>query len=406
MPTSQNLHLAVALDGAGWHPAAWRDEGARPKDLLTPGYWVDLAREAERGLADFITIDDSLALQSSVRGVPDDRVDRVRGRLDAELVAARVAPLTTRIGVVPTVTTTHTEPFHHSKAIATLDYVSSGRAGVQVRVSSTQLEAGQFGRRVFPDRWGGDAGDPAVAQFVADLFDEAADFVEVLRRLWDSWEDDAEIRDVATGRFIDRDKLHYIDFEGRWFSVRGPSITPRPPQGQPLVAALAHNTVPYRLAARATDAVFVTPHDLAGVHAISGEIRSLEAEVGRTLDPLRVFADLVVFLDDEPGAAAKRQARLDELDGDELRSDALIFAGTPAELADLLVAWHEAAPAEGGGISGFRLRPGVLPHDLVAITDGLVPLLQRGGVFRRQYDEATLRERLGLSRPVDRYATV
>ena len=92
---------------------------------------------------------------------------------------------------------------------------------------------------------------------VGDLFEEAADYVEVFRRLWDSWEDDAEIRDVATGRFVDRDKLHYIDFESRLFAVKGPSITPRPPQGQPLVTALAHSGLPYRLAARGADVAYV-----------------------------------------------------------------------------------------------------------------------------------------------------
>ena len=90
-------------------------------------------------------------------------------------------------------------------------------------------------------------GTPGDSGAVADLFDEAADFVEVVRRLWDSWEDDAEIHDVATGRFIDRDKLHYIDFEGRWFSVKGPSVTPRPPQGQPPVSVLAHVPVAFAL---------------------------------------------------------------------------------------------------------------------------------------------------------------
>ena len=104
--------------------------------------------------------------------------------------------------------------------------------------------------------------------------EEAADFVEVVRRLWDSWEDDAEIRDAATGRFIDRDKLHYIDFEGRWFSVRGPSITPRPPQGQPIVCVLAHVDAAFRLAARSADVVFVTPQS-------SEEARSLVATVRR-----------------------------------------------------------------------------------------------------------------------------
>src|SRR5690242_4766575 len=244
---SADLHLAVALDGAGWHPASWREPDARPRDLLTAGYWADLVQEAERGLLDLVTLED--ALGSSPPGLT--------GRLDAVLVAARVAPLTRHIGIVPTQVITHTEPFHASKAIATLDYVSSGRAGVRVRVSHRPDEAALFGRRTIPAGLLDDT-DPA---FLADLFDEAADYVEVMRRLWDSWEDDAEIRDVATGRFVDREKLHYIDFAGAQFSVRGPSITPRPPQGQPVVAALAHRDVAFRLVGRSADLGFVTPHD-------------------------------------------------------------------------------------------------------------------------------------------------
>ena len=241
MPASTNpLHLAVALDGAGWHPAAWREPDAQPDRLLTPAYWVGLAQQAERGLLDFITIEDGLDLQSDTRFGRDARTDRVRGRLDAVLIAARVAPVTQHIGLVPTAITTHTEPFHLSKAIATLDYVSGGRAGVRVQIAGRADTAAHFGRREIPQLSIERFAEPDVQQLVAEHFDEAADYVEVLRRLWDSWEDDAEIRDVATGRFIDRDKLHYADFEGRWFSVKGPSITPRPPQGQPIVAALGH----------------------------------------------------------------------------------------------------------------------------------------------------------------------
>jgi alkanesulfonate monooxygenase SsuD/methylene tetrahydromethanopterin reductase-like flavin-dependent oxidoreductase (luciferase family) len=397
--TPPPLHLAVALDGSGWHPAAWRADGARPGELFTGRYWSDLVQEAERGLLDFVTIEDSLSLQSVRRGVPDDRLDKVRGRLDAVLVASRVAPMTSRIGIVPVATTTHTEPFHISKAIATLDYVSAGRAGVQVRVSGSASEARQFGRRTIPDLSAPQRDDGQASPTGTDLLDEAADFVEVMRRLWDSWEDDAEIRDAATGRFIDRDKLHYIDFEGRWFSVRGPSITPRPPQGQPLVTALAHETGPYRLAAWAADAVYVTPHDLADVRSIEAEVRTEEAAAGRHADPLRIFVDLVVFLDDQTGAASVRKDHLDGLDGHVFRSDAFIFTGTPAELADQMAAWQVE------GIAGFRLRPGVQPHDLEAITRKLVPLLQDGGRFRTNYEDRSLRARLGLDRPTNRYAT-
>ncbi|MFS8102479.1 LLM class flavin-dependent oxidoreductase [Lentzea alba] len=185
------LHLAVALRATG-------------DEAFSAQHWVDRVREAEEATLDFVTFDDSLG------GEPG---------LDAVLTAARVAPLTANIGLVPTAVVTHTEPFHLSKAIATLDYVSKGRAGVQLATDS--LHGKHFGRR----------------DDFADLWAEATDHAEVITRLWDSWEDDAEIRDVATGRFVDREKLHYIDFEGRWFSVRGPSITPRPPQGHPPIAA-------------------------------------------------------------------------------------------------------------------------------------------------------------------------
>ncbi|MDT9686227.1 LLM class flavin-dependent oxidoreductase [Streptomyces sp. TRM76323] len=391
------LHLAVALDGAGWHPAAWREPGARPHDLFTPGYWAAVVSEAERGLLDFVTFEDSLGLQSAHPTEPDERTDQVRGRLDAVLVAARVAPLTRHIGLVPTAVVTHTEPFHLSKAIATLDYVSTGRAGLRVQVSARQNEAAHFGRRTFPRLDLDDLDTPAGRELVAELFDEAADYVEVVRRLWDSWEDDAEIRDVATGRFIDRDKLHHIDFEGRHFRVKGPSITPRPPQGQPVVSALAHQSVPYQLVGRSADIGYVTPHDTDQARAVVAEIRAAQAAAGRAGEPLHVFGDLVVFLDADPAAAKDRKARLDALAGHGFTSDAEVFTGTPGQLADLLLERRRA------GLGGFRLRPGTIGHDLEQVTRGLVPELQRRGVFRHAYEADTLRGLLGLARPANRY---
>ncbi|NUP14723.1 MAG: LLM class flavin-dependent oxidoreductase [Streptomyces sp.] len=390
------LHLAVALDGTGWHPASWREPVARPRDLLTAAYWADLVTEAERGLLDFVTIEDGLGPQSSHFLDPDERTDQVRGRLDAVLIASRVAPLTRHIGLVPTVVSTHTEPFHISKAIATLDYVSAGRAGLRVQITARPSEAAHFGRRTIARIEAYDS--PASQEVVTDLFDETAEYVEAVRRLWDSWEDDAEIRDAATGRFIDRDKLHYIDFEGRHFSVKGPSITPRPPQGQPIVSALAHDTVPYRLVARAADIGYVTPYDADEARAVVAQIRAEQKATGRATEPLHIFGDLVVFLDDDPAAATARRERLDALAGQPYASDALVFAGTPSQLADLLQELQSA------GLSGFRLRPAVLGHDLPAITRGLVPELQRRGAFRRAYEADTLRGLLGLARPANRYA--
>lgn len=393
-PGSDQLHLAVALDGTGWHPASWREPDARPAELLTAGYWTELVVEAERGLLDFVTIEDGLALQSEHPLHADDRTDRVRGRLDAVLIASRVAPRTRRLGVIPTAVATHTEPFHVSKAIATLDYVSSGRAGVRVQVSARQDVADHFGRRNVPELTGA---DPATTKFVDELFGEAADYIEVLRRLWDSWEDDAEIRDVATGRFVDRNKLHYIDFDGATFSVKGPSITPRPPQGQPVVAALGHDDAAYRLIAGSADVGFVTPHSAAEVTTIVDRIASYR---GGAAEPVRVFADVVVFLAGTSAEASARRRRLDEAAGTEFASDAEVFVGTPGELADVLQQWHSA------GVAGFRLRPAVLPHDLRQITDGLVPELRRRGAFRDAYTADSLRGTLHLPRPANRYSTV
>jgi alkanesulfonate monooxygenase SsuD/methylene tetrahydromethanopterin reductase-like flavin-dependent oxidoreductase (luciferase family) len=391
------VHIAVALEGAGWHPAAWREPGARPAELLAARYWAGLVGEAERGMLDFVTFEDALSLQSADPAGPDERTDQVRGRLDAVLTAARVAPLTRNIGLIPAVTVTHTEPFHTSKAIATLDYVSTGRAGLRVQVSARRDEAAHFGRRSFPRVGPGDPGDPAAARLVRDLFDEAADYVEVIRRLWDSWEDDAEIRDVATGRFIDRDKLHYVDFEGRWFSVKGPSITPRPPQGQPVVTALAHGSAAYQLLGRVTDLGYVTPRDARQARDIVTEIRDAQAAAGRSAETVHVFGDLLVFLDRDAVTAAARKARLDERAAGEHANDALAFTGTPPQLADLLQDWQRA------GLSGFRLRPAAIPHDLTQITRSLVPELQQRGAFRRAYEATTLRGLLGLPRPANRY---
>jgi alkanesulfonate monooxygenase SsuD/methylene tetrahydromethanopterin reductase-like flavin-dependent oxidoreductase (luciferase family) len=357
------LNLAVALDGHGWHPAAWRTSPSGAAAVFTADHWTGLAGLADAAGLDFVTLDDSF-------GPPSDDPARVNGRLDAVLVAARLAPVTRHVGLVPVATTTHTEPFHLSTALATLDYVSRGRAGWQVRISADPAETALVGLR-----------DPLGTD---DLFAEAADAVEVVRRLWDSWQDDAVIKDRATGRFIDRDRLHYIDFVGEYFRVKGPSIVPRPPQGQPVVTALAHGPQAYAFADRAADVVFVTPADAADAQRI----------VGQLAGP-KVFADLVVFLDEHAATARDRRARLDDLAGEPYRPDAFVFAGGPDELADLLADWQDA------GLDGFRLRPGTLPHDLDAITRLLVPLLRERG--RWQPRPGTLRDRLGLPAAANRY---
>ncbi len=308
----------MALDGAGWHPTAWREPGACPTELFTGRYWLEQVRQAQEGLLDFVTIADSHRLQSSHGDAPDGRVDQVRGRLDATLIAAWVAPLTRHLGIVPAAGTTLTEPFLLSTQIATLDFVSRGRAGWQAQVSAEPSDAGYVGPRAVA------VGDARWA--------EAGEHIEVVRRLWDSWEDSAEIRDAATNRFFDRRRVHHIDFAGEHLSVKGPSITPRPPQGQPIVAMLTGTGTgtgtATEIAVRHADVIFITAHDEHGLATERRRVDELARAAARDPSSLRALADIVVFLDPDASAARARRDRLER--SDRARFDTLVFTGTPA----------------------------------------------------------------------------
>ncbi|MFF2141328.1 LLM class flavin-dependent oxidoreductase [Kitasatospora sp. NPDC058190] len=332
----RQLHLSAAVDAATEQPGR-----------LDSGYYAALARLAERATLDFVTLDDSFTAEPR--------------RPDALATLARIAPLTSRVGLVPTVTTTHTEPFHTSISVNTLDWVSEGRAGWLLGVSTTEAEARAFGRRpVAPED---------------ELWAEAADAAEVAARLWDSWEEDAEIRDTATGRFIDRDKLHYVDFEGRHFSVRGPSITPRPPQGRPVVA------------------VPVAAADLARNASPGGRARVATA--------IR-YADVVLL--DAPDRAARLTAatELRLRSGEHLRILARLDAALPDRAAEERLLAE--LTATGTGVDGFHLAPAEPERDLTAVAERIAPALRATGLLRTGYSGRTLRDHLGLARPASRYA--
>ncbi|MFD8296183.1 LLM class flavin-dependent oxidoreductase [Streptomyces bauhiniae] len=320
---TRELHLSAGLGSAGPRSAA---------------HWTGLVQLAELGTLDFVTLDDSL-----------DPADG-DGRLDAVAVLAHAAARTSRIGLIPTVTTTHTEPFHTSSALATLDFVSEGRAGWLIDVSTTGEAARAVGRR-----------DPAPAP---ELWAEAADAAEVAARLWDSWEDDAEIRDAATGRFIDRDKLHHIDFDGPHFSVRGPAIVPRPPQGRPPIAV-----------------------------ALDAQGRDARWELAAH------YAEIVLLDTDSPAAAREARTELLSRAGrDDLRV-LIRIAESPDRLPELLADWHAEA-----GTDGFHLDLTQPTEELPAVIHDVVPALRARGLFRAAHTGRTLRDHLGLARPDSRYA--
>ncbi|MFH8290746.1 LLM class flavin-dependent oxidoreductase [Streptomyces sp. NPDC018059] len=343
------LHLAAAVDLPGTYE---------------PGPYAELALLAERGALDFVTLGDSFA----------------RPGPDALAVAARIAPATGRVGLVPTVTTTHTEPFHVQAAVATLDWVSRGRAGWTLDVSATEAEARLFGRR--------GAAPPE------ELWREAGEVADVAALLWDSWEDDAEIRDVASGRFIDRDKLHHVDFEGRTFSVRGPSIVPRPPQGHPVRVVDATAPPAREVAARHADVALVRVASVRQADAARAELRGLAARSGRDPDTLRVFAALDVDLGGGECAAAPGHGG-----GPLPTAERTVYRGGPVDLAELIADWHRA-----GAVDGFHLTPVEPRRDLERLVNGTVALLQHRGRFRTFYPGSTLRDHLGLARPANRHA--
>ncbi|MFC8350569.1 LLM class flavin-dependent oxidoreductase [Streptomyces sp. NPDC057280] len=344
------LHLSAAVDQPSVYDAA---------------SYVDLVRLAEHGVLDFVTLDDTFA----------------RPGLDALSVLSRVAPATHRVGLVPTVTTTHTEPFHVQAAVATLDWVSRGRAGWRLEVSTTEGEARLFGRR-----------HAAPAE---ELWREAGEVADVAARLWDSWEDDAEIRDVPTGRFIDRDKLHHVDFQGTGFSVKGPSIVPRPPQGHPVRVVDATEGLARRTAARYADVALVRVAQAAQAGAVRDQLRKEAARFGRNPDELRVFVSLLADLGDGEHAAEPGHGG----GGPRQTAQGPLYRGGPVDLAELIASWHRS-----GAVDGFHLTPAAPRRDLERLVNGTVPLLQHRGLFRTFYPGSTLRDHLGLARPANRYA--
>lgn len=338
--------LAIELDGAGW------DGG------------------------DFASLSEAvLAAESAGFHAATFTDAPVPGRANALQRAAFAGPVTRSIALVPEVDTVYTEPFHVSTQLASLDYVSGGRAGWIATAAESPEAAAAVGRSFA-------AGDA--------LGQEAGASIEVSRRLWDSWEDDAVIRDVATGRYIDVDRLHYAgfetpaDFAGPAYSVKGPSIIPRPLQGQLPVIAAASLVGPGQVPADAIDAVLVTAPT---PELLAAEVRDVRERLGASV---AVVAELDVVLNSRGQAAAER---LVGFDGGRAR-----YAGSAAGLVDFLAELLKEA-------DGVRLHPASLALELDELSRLVLPELRRRGALRPPVQDGTFRDLLGLTRPASRYAS-
>jgi alkanesulfonate monooxygenase SsuD/methylene tetrahydromethanopterin reductase-like flavin-dependent oxidoreductase (luciferase family) len=347
--------LGIELDGEGSHPAAWRRAHHPPSGSLSGRTLTQKVRAAENAGFTLATFDDSI--------VPPKT--GIRGRVDAVNRASFVAATTSTIGLVPVVETTYAEPFHTSSQLATLDYSSRGRGGwIAARVADPAV-AGAWGRPILTEE--------------VDLDREQRDSITVVRSLWDSWEDDAVIRDYASGRFLDRDKLHYIDFEGESFTVKGPAIVPRPPQGQLVVFGTEADR-------ERVDVVLVTESDRDAAVGAANRSSGL------------TFIEIAVTLDTPQASAADRLAALNRHEQAAVRPR-LEYTGSPTGFVELLTDL-------AGHADGVRLFPTVIDEDLPVLGRYVLPALFASGVAHRPVPGSSLRANLGLARPANRYARV
>jgi alkanesulfonate monooxygenase SsuD/methylene tetrahydromethanopterin reductase-like flavin-dependent oxidoreductase (luciferase family) len=355
----EQLILGAAIGG----PGALAESGATAP--ITIEHYRQLLRLSEAAKLDFVLLDDARAFDAALPSA----------RLDALAVLSRLAPETTRIGLAASKPTTYSEPFHVSRELATLDFVSGGRAAWDVTINASRAEARNYGE-----------GEPLP---LAEQRTRSEEFIVVSRKLWDSWEDDAVITDRARGLYIDPAKLHHIDHAGQHFQIRGPQITYRPPQGHVVVIQREQAAAPSPNAAIA-DVIILQSSGLAEAQEQYARLQGQAAAAGRTVRVLQSVLPILTASADDAAAQSVRS-------GAEHLPVRPLF-GTPSQIVDQLSGWFDAHAADG-----FYLLPAALPADLGAITTQLVPELQRRGLFRSDYNGTTLRDHLGLPRPLSQY---
>ena len=433
MTAQRQLHLNVNLLHSGVYPSAWRLPDSRPDAFIDIDHYVRVARIAERGKFDAIFLADTPAI--------NDRIDyRPFMALEPTIVLASVAAATTHVGLIATASTSYNEPYNLARRFATLDLVSRGRVGWNVVTTGDAAAGRNFGF--------------AGASEHGARYARAREFTEVVHALWDSWEDDALVGDKASGRFADGDKVHAIDHRGVHYRVAGPLTVPRSPQGRPVTVQAGGSEDGRALAAATADAVFSLAQTIPDGAAYAADLRARAARYGRDPAAIVVLPGLATVIGATEAEARRRQDALWELvpveysvarlagtlriDPERLHLDkplpdplplppdanhtmfagtvalarrdnltvrALLRAlgggvghrivvGTPEQIADDIETWFRAGAADG-----FNLMPDVLPEGLETFVDAVVPILQRRGLFRREYGGVTLRDHLGLDRP-------
>jgi FMN-dependent oxidoreductase (nitrilotriacetate monooxygenase family) len=435
------MHIGMSIRGLGYHPAAWRHPDVPADGTLSFEHYARSAIAAERGKCDLVFFADGIGIRE--RDIPKGSLVRSGYEIvemEPMTLLPALAVVTKHIGLVTTASTTYNEPYNIARKFATLDWISRGRAGWNVVTSWSEAEAHNFGREDQLDY------DTRYAR--------AAEFVDVVRGLWDSWEDDAFLFDKENARFFDESKLHTLDHRGRFFSVRGPLNMARPPQGHPIVVQAGASEQGRELAAATADLVYAIHPTKAAAQAYYADIKSRMTKYGREpselkilpalrpvvarteqeahskferlqdlLEPLvglgrlnNAFGDLSSYPLDGPvpldhlGPSEIRsisrqmierverdQPTIRELYRDVAGKGGFCLIGTPDQIADVMQDWFESEACDG-----FNITPTHLPAGCEDFVDLLAPELQSRGLMRGEYEGRTLRENLGLKPVLNR----
>ena len=438
---SRQIKLGMFLRPAGHHVGGWRHRDAWADGGLNFDTYVTMARTAERGLFDLMFSADALTGERYDRNSLS-RTSYVAWIEPMSLLTA-LAPLTRNIGLVCTATTTYDEPYHIARRFASLDLISGGRSGWNVVTSANAAESENFGREEHMPKH--------------DRYRRAREFVEVVRGLWDSWDDDAFVFDKQQGQFYDPDRRHVLNHRGEFFNVRGPLTVSRSPQGQPVVVQAGASEDGRQLAAETAEVVFCAHQTLDAAIQFYVDVKGRMERSGRDPDHLKIMPGLSVVVGrtrqeardkfeelqnliptqvgvallskyiawdltgynvDGPvpivpqgrGAPTRSALLSDTAQAEHLTIRQLYqriaggrghyqIVGSTKDVADMMEQWFK-----GGAADGFNVLPPFFPNGLDEFVEMVVPELQKRGLYRTAYEGATLRDNLGLPRPPSRYA--
>lgn len=436
MAKPRQLKLGALLHGVGGSTSMWRHPDAKPDASVNFELYKQWVQKAEEGKLDLIFIADGLYIN-------EKSIPHFLNRFEPLTILSALAAVSTNIGLVGTLSTSYSEPFTVARQFGSLDVISGGRAGWNVVTSPLEGSASNYSKTEHPDH--------------SKRYRIAEEYLQVVRGLWDSWEDDAFVRDKASGVFFDPKKMHTLNHQGEFFSVKGPLNIARSKQGHPVVFQAGSSEVGKNYASKEADAIFTGHETLEDAQAFYSDVKTRIASFGRNPDEVLIFPGIAPIIGDTPEEAERKyqevaglvtienalnylgrffehhdfsQYPLDEpfpdvgelgrnsfqSSTDKIKKDAKergltlrqvaiqsatprsSFIGTPEQVADQVQLWFES-----GGADGFMIAAAV-PNGLEEFVDRVVPILQKRGLFRTEYESGTLRGNLGIPVPENRYS--